>query len=412
MTYVELALSLGTSWIEQNLSLFINHVLELAGNSRSSTSHVDSVYSRKCITFILRSVIGSRLGEKAQFAAAKELSAIITRYTTLQLILNNINSSPTSTNELNISTGSSSLNSNTNSMIQSYASSSTNTFESSSSNIEYTQHILICALYELSLLGQRVGTSISLLLQDSCQGLIDTLFLAILNPSHSVRLSAAWCLRSITTALPSLMIPMIDRCSEKIKTLAKQSTSYNTDAMSGFALTLQALLGAVYRCPLGIPSQRAKTIFEFADDLLRTATASTAGQQQSLIARVVLQRTHTAWHLLAACCALRQQVIKKIVPHLVLLWRNVFSRSQADFEQEKQREDSFTWTLSFNQCSGALCSTISFLNNCSIDVDHLITDDSLKLPTTMFCLRLYEHLLLIPIKFYEHLYQLLTIIDA
>ncbi|CAF4396369.1 unnamed protein product, partial [Rotaria sordida] len=30
-----------------------------------------------------------------------------------------------------------------------------------------------------------------------------------------------------------------------------QTTSYNTDAMSGFALALQALLGAVYRCPLG-----------------------------------------------------------------------------------------------------------------------------------------------------------------
>lgn len=250
-TYVELTLVLGTSWIEQNLSLFINHVLELAGNPRSSTTHVDAVYSRKCITFILRSVIGSRLGEKAQFTAAKELATIITRYTTPQLIPNNPNTSPTSTIDLNISTGSSSLNSSTNSMIQSYGSSSTNTFESSSSNIEYTQHILICALHELSLLVQSLGTSTTLLLQDSCNGLIDTLFLVILNPSHSVRLSAAWCLRSITTALPSLMTPLIDRCLDKMKSLAKQSTSYNTDAMSGFALALQALLGAVYRCPLG-----------------------------------------------------------------------------------------------------------------------------------------------------------------
>ncbi len=429
-TYVELALVLGTSWIEQNLSLFINHILELAGNPRASTSHVDAVYSRKCITFILRSVIGSRLGEKAQFAAAKELANIITRYTTPQLIPNNINSSPTSTNDLNISTGSSSLNSSTNSMI-----SSTNTFESSSSNIEYTQHILICALHELSLLVQSLGTSTSLLLQDSCNGLIDTLFLVILNPSHSVRLSAAWCLRSITTALPSLMTPLIDRCLDKMKVLAKQSTSYNTDAMSGFALALQALLGAVYRCPLGIPSQRAKTIFDFADDLLRTATASTAGQQQSLIPRVILQRTHTAWHLLAACCTLGQEVIKKFVPRLVLLWRNVFPRSQADFEQEKQRGDSFTWTLSFNQRSGALCSMISFVNNCSTGDEHLITDDllkrmlnpienailvllhipnlikqfgpQLKASTAMFRLRLYELLLLIPIKFYEQHFKIL-----
>jgi hypothetical protein len=196
-------------------------------------------------------VIGSRLGEKAQFAAAKELATIITRYTTPQLIPNNNNSSPTSVNDSNVSTGSSSLNSSTNSMIQSYASSTTNAFESSSSNIEFTQHILICALHELSLLVQSLGTSTTLLLQDSCNGLIDTLFLVILNPSHSVRLSAAWCLRSITTALPSLMTPLIDRCLEKMNFLSKQSNSYNTDAMSGFALALQALLGAVYRCPLG-----------------------------------------------------------------------------------------------------------------------------------------------------------------
>lgn len=190
-----------------------------------------------------------------------------------------------------------------------------------------------------------------------------------------------------------------------------------------------------FLCSLGIPSQRAKTIFDFADDLLRTATASTAGQQQSLVPRVILQRTHTAWHLLAACCTLGQEVIKKFVPRLVLLWRNVFPRSQADFEQEKQRGDSFTWTLSFNQRSGALCSMISFLNNCSQGDEHLITDDllkrmlnpienaivvllhipnlikqfgpQLKASTAMFRLRLYELLQLIPIKFYEQHFKIL-----
>jgi len=143
----------------------------------------------------------------------------------------------------------SSLNSSTNSMIQSYGSSTTNHFESL--NIEYHQNIIICALHELSLLIQSFGTSTFLLLQDSCNGLIDTLFLVVLNPSYSVRLSGAWCFRSIGIALPSLMTPLIDKCFEKINDLTKQSTSYNTDAMAGFALVLQALLGAVHQCPLG-----------------------------------------------------------------------------------------------------------------------------------------------------------------
>ncbi len=126
-------------------------------------------------------------------------------------------------------------------MIQSYE----------SPNIEYHQHLFICALNELSLLVQNFGTSTILLLQDSFNDLIDTLFLVILNPSYSVRLSAAWCFRSIGTALPSLMTPLIDKCFEKINDLATQSTAYNIDAMSGFALALQALLGGIHQCPLG-----------------------------------------------------------------------------------------------------------------------------------------------------------------
>jgi len=164
------------------------------------------------------------------------------RYVTPQLMMN---SSSILTNDSNIS----SLNSSTNSLIQSYGSSTTNHFESS--NIEYHQHILICALQELGLLLQSFGTSTFLLLQDNCHGLIDTLFLVILNPSYSVRLSVAWCFRSIGIALPSFMTPLIDKCFEKMNDLAKQSTSYNTDAMSGVALALQALLGAVHQCPLG-----------------------------------------------------------------------------------------------------------------------------------------------------------------
>ena len=78
---------------------------------------------------------------------------------------------------------------------------------------------------------------------------------------------------------------------------------------------------------------------------------------------------------------------------------------------------------------------ISFLNNCSTGDDHLVTDDLLKrmlnpienailvlphipnlikqfgpqlrAPTAMFRLRLYELLLLIPIKFYEQYFKVL-----
>lgn len=68
---------MGSAWLEKNLEAFTNHVLELVANPKAATSHVDAVYSRKCVNFILRRSFGRLLGEKAQFSALKVLSSIV-----------------------------------------------------------------------------------------------------------------------------------------------------------------------------------------------------------------------------------------------------------------------------------------------------------------------------------------------
>lgn len=55
----------------------MRHILDLVANPKSAPSHVDAVYSRKCISFILRSVLGQILSEKAQSSACKELALIV-----------------------------------------------------------------------------------------------------------------------------------------------------------------------------------------------------------------------------------------------------------------------------------------------------------------------------------------------
>jgi hypothetical protein len=47
-------------------------------NPKAASSHVDAVYSRKCINFILRSALGRMLSEKAQASACKEIATIVT----------------------------------------------------------------------------------------------------------------------------------------------------------------------------------------------------------------------------------------------------------------------------------------------------------------------------------------------
>ena len=52
--------------MERNLSTFVSHILELVANPKATPTHVDAVYSRKCVTFIMHATVGRMLGEKAQ----------------------------------------------------------------------------------------------------------------------------------------------------------------------------------------------------------------------------------------------------------------------------------------------------------------------------------------------------------
>ena len=70
---MELMRCLGGLWLERNISVFLHHVLDLVANSRATSTHVDAVHARKCVLFIMRSVISGLLGEKAQISAAKEI---------------------------------------------------------------------------------------------------------------------------------------------------------------------------------------------------------------------------------------------------------------------------------------------------------------------------------------------------
>lgn len=68
---------LGGTWLERNIGVLIAHVLDLVTNPKAASSHVEAVYSRKCVNFILRGTIGKLLGEGAQAAACKEIAHII-----------------------------------------------------------------------------------------------------------------------------------------------------------------------------------------------------------------------------------------------------------------------------------------------------------------------------------------------
>ena len=78
----------------------------------------------------------------------------------------------------------------------------------------------------------------------------------LIHPSPAARLSASWCLGSISVALPSQLTPLADRCVERMEKLKS-----SPEAVAGYSSALASLLGRVYQCPLGIPHAKGKVSF-------------------------------------------------------------------------------------------------------------------------------------------------------
>nr|XP_056706825.1 HEAT repeat-containing protein 5A [Euleptes europaea] len=378
--YVVFISTLGGPWLERNFSALLSHLLDLVSQShpKAIQSQMDVICSRRCISFILRATVGGLLGEKAQIATAKEICQAIWK---LKKVLD------AAMSDCNVET------------------------RVGTADVIGSQHMLICALEELGNLMHGIGTTAAPVLQDSSAGVLDAVISIILHPSISVQLAAAWCLSCIAVALPCFLTPLLDRCIERLTALKS-----SPEAVTGYSFAIAALLGAVRQCPLGIPHCKGKVIMTVAEDLLRSASQNS---------RISVQRMQSGWLLIAALMMLGPAVVQHHLPRMLLLWKCVFPLSPKDLETEKSRGDSFTWQVTLEGRSGALCAMKSFIVHCG----GLLTDEviqsllpplpcaidlltqlpslnktygnPLKPSSVTYRKRLYELLTLLPPKTYE-----------
>lgn len=374
--YVIFVQILGGTWLERNIGVFVAHVLDLVANSKAANSHIDAVYCRKCINFILRGTVGKLLGEGAQAAACKEIAHIILKE------MKSIDFNPENAKDFNQET-------------------------------LYSQHLLVCALQEIGNLILSLGTTASNLITDQSLCLIDTIMAVLVHPCLAARLAASWCLRCICVAVPSQITPLIDKCIDGIENMRS-----SPEAIAEYSCALAAVLGSVRLSPLGVPHTKGKIIFNTAEELLRCAAQNS---------RLSLNRTQAGWLLIGAIMTLGTAVVKGLLPRMLLLWRNVFPRSTKELESEKARGDEFTWHVTLEGRAGALSAMYSFLLHCPelvnddiirrllipiesalamlINISPVIKNYSqLKVPSAMVRLRLYETLLLLPPQTFEGSY--------
>ncbi|XP_029140007.1 HEAT repeat-containing protein 5A, partial [Protobothrops mucrosquamatus] len=364
--YVVFISTLGGEWLERNFSALLSHILDLVSQShpKAIQTQMDSICSRRCISFILRATVGGLLGEKARIATAKEICQAIWKLKkVMDAAVNNCNV------ETHIGT----------------------------TEVIANQHMLICALEELGNLIYGLGTTAAPVLQDSSTGVLDAVISILLHPCISVQLAAAWCLRCIAVALPCYLSPFLDTCIERL-TAMKSSP----EAVTGYSFAIAALLGAVRECPLGIPHGKGKVVMMVAEDLLRSASQNS---------RISVQRMQSGWLLIAALMTLGPAVVQHHLPRVLMLWKCAFPVSPKDLEIEKNRGDSFTWQVTLESRAGALCDEViqRLLPPVPCAVDLLtrlpslnkMYGSALKLSSVTYRKRLYELLALLPPKSYE-----------
>ncbi|KAJ0009197.1 hypothetical protein NQD34_016612 [Periophthalmus magnuspinnatus] len=332
-TCVVLVWSLGSSWVEQNLSPFLTLVLELVSHSRSTLSPSDAVLSRGCVSLVLRAALGGVLGEKAQSSAVQHLCG------TVGVHKRAIESSLSDAAD-----------------------------PRASSDMFSSQHALICVLLELGALLLGLGSSAAPLLSDPTTALVDSVVAVLLHPSAAVRLAGSWCLRCVAVAMPSQNAVLLDRCAERLTALKS-----NPEAVSGFGFAVCALVSAAQHHNLGLPHSKGKMVLSLAESLLRSASQNS---------RISLQRTQVGWMLLASLTTLGPSVVEVLLSRLLLLCRCVFPASLREQDMELRRGDYFTWQVTLEGRSGALCVLRSLLVHCQ----ELMSEDALsRLLTPLNC---------------------------
>ena len=370
--YVNAIENLGIIWLERNLPSVFGHLLDLLPNLKASSTHMDAVYSRRCVFYILITLSKS-LSEKAQIQAIKVLITILNKYRIRQQTEN---------------------------------------------SSETTKELLNCILVVIGCIFQDLNTCSTSFLNENNSKLIEIISSLLVYPVPSVRISASWCLRCIAVASPSQLTLLIDRCLEQLE---KQNET-SPEVIHGYSFALSALIGASCQTPLGMPHSKSKLIFCVAEDLLRSASQNT---------RLAQQRTQSGWQLIGSIMTLGTSLVRSLLARLLLLWKNSFPLNAKELESEKKRGNALTWQVTLENRAGALAAMTNFIsNNRSLVTDDVVRrllvpveagilmltnlssyfktlDPSVKASSAMVRLRLYETLLLLPANSYEGSYTLL-----
>lgn len=307
--YAALLTQLGPTWVLANYGIILRHLIDdLPNHARGtgSANRADVLFLRAGVRLLLRRVIGERmLGEQAQVAALQEISsAYLKRWPVLM-----------------------------------------------PGQHPPSKYSLVLALDECAGLLAQLGSAPPPVLD----ALYDAVLRCLAHPSHSVQISAAWCLRTLCSIHPTHLEPTIDAVLALLQkdlrslTTAERGGAELPRRAVGHARGLAALLDVIPRRPLYASFDVSSRIFALATALLKGSA-----EHDLPISAVEIQ---VAWTLLGALMSLGPGFVRLHLSQLQTMWRNALPKPAPGFAPRGDAETGFL--LHVREC--ALGAIYAFL---------------------------------------------------
>ncbi|KAI8902903.1 armadillo-type protein [Globomyces pollinis-pini] len=295
----------GLSFIENHYSLICKSSFDLASYPKLQLNKSDSYLCKESGSFLLREVIGKMLSEPGQLRACKDLAKRLRAWPS----------------------------------------------ENPAESVPDTT--MICILKELgSLLADLGAAAISI--QDD---LVEPLLALITHPTHAVRLSLATCMRELCLALPHHITKVMNKLFISLQKEIGSMTSDRIDTIErvvGYGNILSAVIGIVSTRPLFAAYEDAATIFGLATQLLKTHV-------NAKDYRIMSSQSQISWTLIGSLMSLGPDFVKVHVSQLLLIWKNVFPKTQAKDSVINRAELEWGYLLfSKDSALAALESFITF----------------------------------------------------
>lgn len=274
---------MGGGWVERHLPVVTQHILTLLSHAKATSTHIDAVYSRKCVSFILRSVFGQLLGESAQYVAVQHLCRIITQ----TMSSGGLMSTPRGQRSEMVD------HEGEGEREKEGGGGGGRDRSSSQLHQQQQQHMVICAVLEVGALVFNLNTAaLPLMVSDTPRGggaeeghaskqhppLFTALNNILLMSQPAARLAGAWCLHCVSLALPSHLSHLVGHCLSQLQDPKRQTPV----GVSGYCYAVSALLGTVRCNELGLPSAKAREVLSLGQEFIERGLKLKEGEKMAL----------------------------------------------------------------------------------------------------------------------------------